>query len=76
MGFWKYPVGQTDRQTDRETDRQTHSSQYCTTTLAGKVNILQCMDIGSKVTSALMGLRLKKYIELRENCGPSADNCQ
>ena len=35
-----------------------------------------CIDIGSEVTSASPGPRLKKYIQLRENCSPFENNRQ
>ena len=41
-----------------------------------ETNIHRCMDERSDINSPLMGLRLKKYVQLRENRGPSANNRQ
>ena len=45
-----------------------------TVKVAAETDIYGCMDERSEISSPLIGLRLKKYIQLRENRGPSANN--
>jgi len=67
LGFWRYPVGQTDTRTDS----QMHSSQYFATALADEVIIL----LNSSVPLLLNYCQGKEFCRLSWNNGDKMSLC-